>query len=371
MNRIGIFMIFDPYNLGDEYVNYLLTELCKYVSDLIIVINSCDPEECRVNFDKYSNKILIRRNDGYDAAAYADVIKNYRELILRYDELLITNDTYYGPIYSFGDMFTKMSKDDCDYWGITKHPGGHCGEIEINEHIQSYFLNFKSSIIHDNTFYDFWNNLKISDNINDVILNFEVGINDFLKKRGYKGFTYMECEGSDFPLKKEENPYLMYPYELIKEYKIPIIKRRSLDFNSDWFSNAVKALKYIRSINCYDINIILRHIKKMSIAASNHIHYNYINLDSFIYKHSIIYLYGDGKWARNMDSYFELHNLPIPMHIVTQKDSSNSNVCELSNIEEFDGVGIIIAVSAIESIEEIYVECQKKINEVDIFLPEY
>lgn len=368
MKRICIYVIYDSKDIVDKYIDAELNELRKYASKVIVVCNS-------ISFTQMDSvevdELIYRQNRGFDASAYAEAIELYRDLIQEYDELLITNDTYYGPIYSYEDMFSKMNKDDCDYWGITKHPGGHCGEIEINEHIQSYFLNFKSRIIHDNTFYDFWNNLIVSNNVNDAIINFEVGISNFLKEAGYKGSTFMECNGFDIPLYKEDNPYLMYPYELVKQYGVPIIKRKCLDFNSEWYENAIKALEYIREETKYDVNLIIEHMRRLSTIESGEVHYNYVKLYDFIKSHDNIYIYGNGKWAHNMDAYFRFNGFVTPMHIVSDKKDSDQSVMAFSDVETTDDSGIIIAVSNPKAICEIYAICLSKFIYSNIFCPEY
>lgn len=74
----------------------------------------------------------------------------------------------------------------------------------------------------------------------------------------------MVFNGFDMPLYKEVNPYLMYPYELVKQYGVPIIKRKCLDFNSNWYENAIKALEFIREETKYNINLIIEHMRRLS-----------------------------------------------------------------------------------------------------------
>lgn len=366
MKRFSIYVIYDPQSIIDEYVNVMLRELRKYSSRLVIVCNF--PKE-NVDNITIADEIIYRENYGFDAAAYSEAIINNRELIGEYDELLITNDTYYGPIIPFKEMFNRMDEDDCDYWGITRHPGGYCGKVKINGHIQSYFLNFKSRVIHDREFYNFWENLEYGNNLDDVIINFEVGINNYLDDRGYHSSSYMDNRGFNLPLCMDNNPYLVYPYELIFQYNIPIIKRRSLSFDNDKFDDAVKALETIREKTEYDCELIIKHIKRLSTIHSNYVKYNYENLDKFISNHKTIYIYGNGKWAKNMDAYFRLHMMRKPKHIVSNIKDIERNVIAFSDIMTTENAGIIIAVSNYEAIKDIYKLCLSKIKREDIFVP--
>lgn len=365
MRRFIVYVIYDPQSMIYDYVNTMLNELRKHSTKLVVV---CNFDSCVYYPFQDVEEVIYRENKGFDAAAYAEVITKYESEIHEYDELMITNDTYYGPLFPFYEMFNKMEQIKCDYWGITFHPGGHLGNIEIPEHIQSYFLNFKRSIILDDDFYKFWRDLSIDDSLNETILHFEIGINVFLGKKGYLGCSYMGIQGFNTLLNKDDNPYMMYSYELISTYRVPIIKRRSLSFDNPQFENSMKALTYIREKLDYDIDNIISNIWQLSTINSNTVTYNYIKLNDFICKHTRLYIYGNGKWANNMDAYINMMRYPIAIHVVSEK-KTGEQTCLFSDIELREGDGIIIAVSNPIVISEIYNTCLTRFKPDDIIFP--
>ena len=38
-----------------------------------------------------------------------------------YDEVLLVNQTCYGPVFPFSELFGEMEKRDCDFWGVSAH----------------------------------------------------------------------------------------------------------------------------------------------------------------------------------------------------------------------------------------------------------
>jgi rhamnosyltransferase len=135
--RLGIFSFYNKWGIVGDYVEYLLTDLTR--DRTIIVVNGNLNEPGKNRFERFSNEIIIRENRGFDGGAYADVICNYlsEEVIREYDELVLCNDTFYGPFVHFDEMFKSMEAKKFDFWGINEEM---YGAGIIGEHICSFFL---------------------------------------------------------------------------------------------------------------------------------------------------------------------------------------------------------------------------------------
>lgn len=76
--------------------------------------------------------------------------------VCKFGELLLVNDTFYGPTYSIEDIFEKMEEINTDYWGMTKSPkGAQKDGYAYDAHIQSYFLIFRKFVFSDSRFKEF------------------------------------------------------------------------------------------------------------------------------------------------------------------------------------------------------------------------
>ena len=106
--RLGIFVFFDKDGLVDDYIVYLLDEICKYLERLIVVCNGSLTKDGKNIFERYSNEIFLRENVGFDVAAwqFALVEKVGAENLKKYDQLILFNDTFYGPFYPFSEIFS-------------------------------------------------------------------------------------------------------------------------------------------------------------------------------------------------------------------------------------------------------------------------
>ena len=149
MKRFGIFLCFDVDGIIDDYIYYMLDDICKNLDELIIVSNGFLNEESMSGLSNYSNHdIVIRDNIGFDAGAWRDVMLDVGfDKLCEFDEIILFNDSFFGPIYPFKEMFDKMDEEDVDYWGITNHgeaPNSRdmCPYGYRPRYIQTYFLSF-------------------------------------------------------------------------------------------------------------------------------------------------------------------------------------------------------------------------------------
>ncbi|MBQ9199724.1 MAG: hypothetical protein IJ141_06045 [Lachnospiraceae bacterium] len=357
--RLGVYVIYDFENKIEKYTSIVLKELRKYVDYIVVV---CNFEHCNEGLDyinDYCNEIYFRENSGYDAGAYKDALVHYItwEKAFNFDELLLTNDSYFGPLYSFDDMFNKMNNCKCDYWGITTSPKGEYDNIKYDTHIQSYFINFKKKTFHSKDFVKFWEDYVCKDNRFGTIVSYELELNKYLKERGYVGKSYADVQGF-LPL-TNTNPYINYAYELIKDIKIPIIKKAIFNAGNVYYANLCEAVSFINDNLMYDVKIINDYIENKRDKGAYLPYYDFDIMEKFVNMHNKIYVYGYGNWAKMLSGYFKYRGWKIESFLVT--DIKNNEVAELfskKQIEKNDG--IIIAQESKEVCNEIikYINCK-------------
>ena len=96
--RLGVFVFFDRDSIIDDYVIYLLDSLNEAVDKILFVSNCNLSKEELKKLDKYNIDINIRENKGLDAGAFKYVYDKYgKDYICEYDELILLNDTFFGP----------------------------------------------------------------------------------------------------------------------------------------------------------------------------------------------------------------------------------------------------------------------------------
>lgn len=373
MNRLGIYVIYDSEKIIDEYIETVLAGLRTHISKLIVVCNFTIVKSGWNRIERYADEIKCRENIGFDAGAYKDVFQEIYDsgVICQFDEVLVANDSFYGPIDSFDTVFFTMNGSDCDYWGFTRYPGGIYEEREITPHIQSYFMCFRKAVMNSRVFRDFWYEMKYPKTFIEAVFNFEFHLNHVLEGAGFMGMAYTDRNSRSLGIQFGENPYMKYPLELLRDFKIPIVKRKAFDFENDGFSDAVAALSYIDQYKQFDEDIIKRHIIRTSRQLGSTPKFDLIALRDFYERHSHIYIYGAGGWGRNLAFYFAYKGWEFQNYIVSDSDGYEEDVIQYdeTNLRETDG--IIIAVGKRKIIEDIYASISKKHKPEHIFKPTY
>lgn len=259
-----------------DYIIYCLKGLQEVVSEILVVINGRINAESRRKLEKLGVKILIRENQGFDWWAWRAGIEYYGyDKIAEFDSLLLTNNTFYGPVYPFSEMWNEMESRDCDFWGINRHRATDYLWIKDDpnskmlNHIQSYWLVFKNKILKSEDFKNYWENIKPHNNFEEMVGYGETKLTDYFEGRGFKSDTYMDFEKYDSLI--GENPCFMTDRQVIED-RCPIIKRKYLyhaDFNFvdlEKYTNfgPKRLLRFLQDNDLYDVSLIWKDLLKIS-----------------------------------------------------------------------------------------------------------
>ena len=117
--RLGIFACYlgESGNV-DGYILFLLQEMRKYVAALVIVCNGDMSGEGQKIFNSISEVTIVRENEGFDVGAWQCAMRDVLgwEQVQSFDELILFNDSFFGPIHPLDEIFAKMDGKK-DFWG--------------------------------------------------------------------------------------------------------------------------------------------------------------------------------------------------------------------------------------------------------------
>lgn len=374
IKRLCIYVIYDKQKKINPYIEPVLRELKRFVTDIVIVCNFDEIAEGKEYILPYAAEIYFRENIGFDAGAYKDALLDFVtwDKALLYEELLLTNDTYFAPIYPFDEMFSRMEDKCCDFWGITRHSKVRLEDMgEFDEHIQSYFLNFKREVFHSESFRRFWNAYQYMPDRVHTIINFEIGISVYLTEKGYKSGAYTDEYCLPYINMQGVNPYIQFAYELIRDGKIPIIKKTNFYGKNRWLINSFTALEYIEQDSEYDVSLIKDYISEYQKKGLIGPYFNFEAMEKFVGEHSDIYIYGYGAWGQITADYFNKRGWRYKCFLVTESKDTNNDVKRFSDIDITKRDGIIIAQEYKDVCEEIIQYIGGRCDRGQIFTPCY
>jgi lipopolysaccharide biosynthesis protein len=348
MKRLCIYVTYDFENIIDDYIGCVLKELRKVIDYLVVVCNYEYIAKGVENVQPYADKIYYRENKGFDAGAYKDVLCRHLswDEICKYDEMLLVNDSFYGFVYPIENMIHTMKKAGTDYWGITRAP---CGKLEdgywYDTHIQSYFWAFRKNVLKSAWFRQFWSELEYPYTLNQTVKGYELGLNYFLKQHGFKGTALTDMGHLNCIFKEKENPYMLYSLELMRDLKVPIIKRTSFYLTNKGFGNALKALQYIEMHKMYHSELIKKHMFRISQSLQNQGMLNLLSLKKFHEKYKNIYFYGAGVYGHNLALLFDYMGWQFTGFMVTDIKNQTEKCLEFNKVELGDCDAVIISVA--------------------------
>jgi lipopolysaccharide biosynthesis protein len=182
MNRLCVFAHFDRDNVIDGYVLNYLKALRSVAHSIVFVSTSQLTGPDIRTLSGLCDSVITRANVGHDFMSWRIGLASVSDLAA-YDEVIVCNDSVYGPFYPLEQVFHKMAKRDCDFWGIT------CGTHK-SFHLQSYFIVFRRRILASRAFNEFWQSVTPERSKERVVEKYEIGLTDRLVKEGFRPAAY-------------------------------------------------------------------------------------------------------------------------------------------------------------------------------------
>lgn len=297
MSRLGIVVMYDIDGVAHDYLLYYLNSLKKVCNKLVLVVNGIIQTESKKKCCSIVDAVYIRNNEKLDIGAYIDVIHNYLSLdeCLKFDEIVLANDTLFGPFKEFVDIFHDMDEIECDVWGLNINP------FKYLNHIQSYFYCFRNQTIKEALKY--WDNIKLPNPYTKSMFigAYEIGLSNYLSENGKIIAAYSKRNYFDV---------FSMPQFLLRYSNFPFLKKslNSCTLKKEFLMcNYMDCIEYIKENSNYPIEYITKYLKEKfnmnidSIRETLNVkdYNNRLNkYQKFIDRFDKIYIYGMGKYGQ-------------------------------------------------------------------------
>ncbi|MCI8665726.1 MAG: hypothetical protein HFG82_03535 [Dorea sp.] len=270
-NSLAVLVVYASDGILDGYIVYLAEKMKESVKTLIITVNGNMNDDGLERLSFYSDSVFVRDNSGYDYGAYKETIENFIgwERLRAYDELILLNDSCYGPVYPMEEVFEAMDGRSLDFWGITEQPPIRAGDYTdrlLPYHIQTYFICVGTRMLRSDEFREFWKEAKTSDGYRDTVYNFELKFTQYFQSLGYKPGAYIDakkfCETED-----ETQAYVFFnSYRLVAKERCPFLKKKVFSFPhkevlaSNQGETAGRVVRYLDRFTEYDVTYIYENL---------------------------------------------------------------------------------------------------------------
>lgn len=185
------------------------------------------PRDLRA-LEKVCDGLIVRRNEGYDYGSWMTGIRFCRELIEQRQQLVLCNDSFWGPVRPLSGLIEKLQNCTADVIGLTDN-------LMYEPHLQSPFLMFNQRVISCPKFWTFWNGIQCWGSKRSIVKNYEVGLPAMLRREGFQLESLYSTNANGNILHSGWK-------SLIEEQNFPFIKASLLKDNprqidiSDWKS---------------------------------------------------------------------------------------------------------------------------------------
>ncbi|MDE5907455.1 MAG: rhamnan synthesis F family protein [Lachnospiraceae bacterium] len=270
MKRLCIYLTYDKQGIVDSYIEYMLKEL-RTIADRLIVVCNQPQIVSGEHFLKCADYIYYRENLGFDAGGFKDALCEYIgwNQVWEYDELVLANDSFFGPFRPMREIFDEMNQKEADFWGLTMHKEytNQDGTRLTPEHVQSFFLVFRSKLLHSDLFQEFWESMPYYQSFSEAIEKYEKQLTKFFNSAGYSYTGYADTRANDTDnIKNNFNQFIMIPNELVQKRRFPFLKKQQIAYHTldqQTQENIPLVLDYIKKHTNYDINMIYENIIRL------------------------------------------------------------------------------------------------------------
>lgn len=227
MRRVIFYLFYDPRGQVDDYVIHKLDALRAHAQHIFVVSNSTLLAESKARLSTVADTVWERENVGFDVWAYKEALEKFgRDRLADYDELILMNYTFFGPVGSFDPMFADMdADDDIDFWGVTEHaevvPNDSSRGVHLEAHIQSHWISVRSSMFTSAAFRAYWDDMPMITSYDDSIQRHEARFTEHFERAGFR--RRVAFPESSYP---SQHPIMDNPKMMIGD-GCPIVKRRT------------------------------------------------------------------------------------------------------------------------------------------------
>lgn len=261
--RIALVAGYDPKGLIHDYVVFLIRSLSEISDVYYYADGNIEKDEINkiIDFVKWYG---IDKHGKYDFGSWKNIIDKLGwGAICEYDQLILVNDSVYGPIFDLKSLFEKMDRSEFDFWGITISK-------QIADHIQSYFMVFNNKSINSDVFKSFWNGIKVFQNDHIAyVRDHEIRLSRSMVKSGFSMGALVKVKNFDNPC--------FFPLSLISDFNSPFIKVKCYkDPKSNLFEDIHNLNNFIKNKTKYNINYVINHRNISSMSTEEEKYNNYL-----------------------------------------------------------------------------------------------
>lgn len=214
--KVCFFAHFDKDNQVDAHVFHYLNQLSELGFAIIFVTTSSIDEPTIDVLGDICRDVICRGNGGMDFGSWAVAYERYGDEID--GDLLLANDSVYGPIGSLGAAIDLLCSTQADFYGMVE-------SFQPSPHLQSWFILLRPAAHTSAAFREIMAKPYETMTKADIIVHGEIATTRSLVASGFRYHAlFMVCSGSRVIRWIPTNPTHLLWRQLIETYRVPFVK---------------------------------------------------------------------------------------------------------------------------------------------------
>lgn len=275
VKRIAFYLFWDSEGVVDRYIPYCLEKLREHVEHVVVIANGPVSPSGRAELERVADEVWERDNVGFDVGGYQEALGRFGfDRLAEYDELILLNYTFFGPLYPFSEMFEQTDAWDVDFWGLTEHdkvdPHYFASGGVLPRHIQSHWLAVRKPLLLSPAFRRYWETMPTITSYDQSIDRHEARFASHFEERGFSWKVLYGC--ADY---QSQNPVLDNVVQLIAD-RCPILKRRTFFHDPLYMSDHAiigrDVIEILERTSHYPLDLIWENVARTvepRVAATN------------------------------------------------------------------------------------------------------
>jgi lipopolysaccharide biosynthesis protein len=225
VRRAVVYLFYDPEGLVDDYVLHVLRRLRPHAELVFVVSNAPLDTAARARLGSVADRVWARANVGMDVWAYKEALEHLDGELDGFDEVVLMNHTFFGPVGTFDDVFAEMdARTDLDFWGVTEHGRTRKHPFDqtqpMRAHIQSHWIAVRRRMLDSPEWRDYWDSMPMIEDYQGSVLHHESRFTHHFRERGFRCAVAFPAE--DF---HGDHPVMDDTAAMLRA-GCPIVKRR-------------------------------------------------------------------------------------------------------------------------------------------------
>lgn len=243
LKRAAVFAGFSNKNIIEDYVLHYLKSLKEKCDFIVYAADNYLSDSEKIKLEGIADFIIAERHGEYDFGSYKRGVAYLKKEKKLDDHLLILcNDSCYGPINNFDNIFSTMEGKNLDFWGLTRND-------EIEPHIQSFFLAFTPHVYSSKEFNEFFEGITKQADVQAVIIQYETKLTKILSEAGYQWDVFLSPKILKVTQKQKTNSNLTVFPLFMAENGAELVKVKSISKPTTNLDGIPETLNFIQNKN--------------------------------------------------------------------------------------------------------------------------